>query len=208
MSLKWFMIAVLFALSALAGTGAAQKNEISGLIGRTYISNQPITGATFFNNKVNYGNGLTLEANYSRHLWGEGFTGISLEVPLVINRDEDLNTGENLIPGQYSSYFITPSARVNIFAENRFSPWVSFGAGFGHFGPSSTLLYGGPNPGKGGSLTGVLQTGFGLDVRFSEKFKARLAVRDLWAGIPNLNVDIGKSRQHNFFIGGGIVWSF
>jgi hypothetical protein len=54
----------------------------------------------------------------------------------------------------------------------------------------------------------VLQTGLGLDVRFSERFKARLAARDLWAGIPNLNVDIGKSRQHNVFVGGGIVWSF
>jgi len=209
MSLKRLLIAVLFCLNAFAGIGIAQeKNEISGLIGRTFISSQPITGATFFDNKVNYGNGLTVEANYSRHLWGEGFTGLSLEVPLVINQDEDLNTGQNLIPKDYSSYFITPSARLNVFAENAFSPWASFGGGLGHFGPSSTLLFGGANPGKGGSTTGVLQLGFGLDVKFTERFKARLAVRDLWAGVPNLNVDIGRTRQTNLFVGGGIVWSF
>lgn len=209
MPLKRSLIAGLVALNALVGTGnAQQKNEISGLLGRTFISKQPITGATFFDNTVNYGNGFTVEANYSRHLWGEGFTGISLEVPLIINHDEDLNTGQNLIPGDYSSLFITPSARVNVFAANAFSPWVSFGGGFGHFSPSSTLLFGGPNPGKGGSTTGVFQMGFGLDVKFTERLKARLAFRDLWAGVPNLNVDIGRTRQTNLFIGGGIVWSF
>ena len=209
MHLKRSLIAGLVALSALVGTGTAQqKNEISGLFGRTFISNQPITGATFFDNTVNYGRGLSVEANYSRHLWGEGFTGISLEVPLVLNHDEDLNTGQNLIPRDYSSLFITPSARVNVFAANAFSPWVSFGGGLGHFSPSSTLLFGGQNTGKGGSTTGVLQLGFGLDVKFTERLKARLAFRDLWAGVPNLNVDIGRTRQTNLFWGGGIVWSF
>jgi hypothetical protein len=209
MSLKRLLIAVLVALNAFVGTGSAQqKNEISGLIGKTFIHDSIIKGATFFDNSVNYGNGISVEANYSRHVWGEGFTGLSLEVPVVINRDEDLNTGQNLIPKEYSSFFVTPAARLNVFAENAISPWFSFGGGFGHFGPSSTLLFGGTNPGKGSSTTGVLQTGFGLDVKFTERLKARLAVRDLWAGVPNLNVDIGKTRQHNLFVGGGIVWSF
>jgi hypothetical protein len=26
--------------------------------------------------------------------------------------------------------------------------------------------------------------------------------------VPQLNVDTGKSRQHNLFVGGGVVWHF
>jgi hypothetical protein len=33
-------------------------------------------------------------------------------------------------------------------------------------------------------------------------------VRDFWSGVPQLNVDTGKSRQHNIFGGGGVVWHF
>jgi hypothetical protein len=36
----------------------------------------------------------------------------------------------------------------------------------------------------------------------------RLAARDFWSGVPQLNVDTGKSRQHNIFVAGGIVWHF
>jgi hypothetical protein len=32
--------------------------------------------------------------------------------------------------------------------------------------------------------------------------------RDFWSGVPQLNVDTGKSRQHNYFVAAGIVWRF
>ena len=88
------------------------------------------------------------------------------------------------------------------------SPWVSFGGGFGHFSQNGTLLYGGPNPG-GSSTSGVIQGGLGLDVRVLHRFSIRGQVRDFWSGTPNLPLaDTGKSRQHNYFVGGGVVWHF
>jgi hypothetical protein len=33
-------------------------------------------------------------------------------------------------------------------------------------------------------------------------------MRDFWSGTPNILVDTGKSRQHNYFVGGGVVWRF
>ena len=53
-----------------------------------------------------------------------------------------------------------------------------------------------------------MQFGFGLDVRVWKSFSIRGGVRDFWSGTPNLNVDTGKSRQHNYFVGGGVVWPF
>ncbi len=208
MALKRFAIAVLMALVTLATNGVAQKNELAGIIGRTFISNQGIKGATFFNNEVRFGNGLTFEANYGRRLLGGGFATLTFEVPAVFNLDEDLNAGINTIPESFRSYFVTPSARVNLFAGAAISPWVSVGGGFGHFSESDTLVFGGSNPGKTGTNSAVFQIGGGLDVKIFRSFTLRGEVRDFNSGVPQLNVDTGKSRQHNYFVGGGIVWLF
>jgi hypothetical protein len=151
---------------------------------------------------------LTFEIDYARRFVSTEIISLALEVPFVVNLDEDLHAAQNVIPKQYSSYFVTPAARLNVFPEQAVSPWVSFGGGFGHFGESSTLEFGGPNPGKTGTTTGALQAGFGLDVRIFHRFSLRGEARDFWSGVPQLNVNTGKSRQHNVFVGGGVVWHF
>jgi hypothetical protein len=97
---------------------------------------------------------------------------------------------------------------LNAFPDHAISPWVSFGSGFGHFAASSTLLFGGNNPGTTGTNTGVIQAGLGLDVKIFHRFSLRGEGRDFWSGVPQLNVNTGKSRQHNIFAGLGIVFHF
>ncbi|HTA50870.1 MAG TPA: hypothetical protein VK930_15570 [Verrucomicrobiae bacterium] len=211
MSGKQAVIAVLAVMmSILSGSAAAQdeKNELSGLIGRIFISDQGIIGATNFNPVVRSGKGLTFEVNYARRLFSTPVFAVSGEVPAVFNLDEDLNSGDNVVPKDYKQIFVTPSARLNLFPETAVSPWVSLGGGFAHFSENNTLLYGGPNPGSS-TTSGVLQGGFGLDVRVLHQFAIRLDVRDFWSGSPNLPLaDTGKTRQHNYFVGGGLVWHF
>jgi hypothetical protein len=211
MSGKQAVIAVLAVMmSILSGSAAAQdeKNELSGLIGRIFISDQGIIGATNFNPVVRSGKGLTFEVNYARRLFSTPVFAVSGEVPAVFNLDEDLNSGDNVVPKDYKQIFVTPSARLNLFPETAVSPWVSLGGGFAHFSENNTLLYGGPNPGSS-TTSGVLQGGFGLDVRVLHQFAIRLDVRDFWSGSPNLPLaDTGKTRQHNYFVGGGVVWHF
>ena len=208
MSLKHLIIGALVALCTFVTQATAQKNELSGILGRTFISNQGIQGAPSYDPELRFGNGLTFEVNYARRVVDAGLFSLALEVPFVVDPVEDLHAAQNLIPKQYSSFFVTPAARLNAFPDQAVSPWVSFGGGFGHFSESSTLEFGGPNPGKTGTTTGVLQAGLGLDVRLSGHFSLRGEGRDLWSGVPQLNVDTGKSRQHNIFAGGGIVWHF
>jgi hypothetical protein len=73
---------VLAALIAFVAQVTAQKNELSGLIGRTFISDQGIKGATFYNNNIHFGNGLSFEVDYARHVLGAdyGFTRVFLEI--------------------------------------------------------------------------------------------------------------------------------
>jgi hypothetical protein len=204
MSLKHLSLSVLLAACTLVPHASAQKNELSGLLGRTFISDQGIIGGTFFDNNVHFGNGLTFEANYARRVLGAGITSISVEVPFVFNWDQELRSDAVEIPKSLKMYFLTPSARLNIFSESAVSPWVSFGGGFGHFSGGSTLS-GVPTD---STTTGALQAGVGLDVRVFHSFSVRGEARDFWSGVPQLNVDTGKSRQHNYFVAAGIVWRF
>ena len=208
MSLKHLTIGALVAVCTFVAQAAAQKNELTGILGRTFISNQGIPGAPSYDPELRFGNGLTFEVNYARRVVDAGLFSLALEVPFVVDPVEDLHAAQNLIPKQYSSFFVTPAARLNAFPDQAVSPWVSFGGGFGHFSESSTLEFGGPNPGKTGTTTGVLQGGLGLDVRIFGHFSLRAEGRDFWSGVPQLNVNTGKSRQHNIFAGGGIVWHF
>jgi hypothetical protein len=215
MSLKYLTIGTMVAICTFVAQGAAQneqgadqKSELSGSLGRTFIADQGIQGAPAYDPNLRFGKGLTFEINYARRFMGTDIWSLAAEVPFVVNLDEDLHAAENLIPENFSSYFVTPAARVNLFPLTAVSPWVSFGGGFGHFSEGSKLEFGGVNPGKTGTTTGVLQAGVGLDVKLSRRFTVRGEARDFWSGVPQLNVPTGKSRQHNIFVGGGIVWHF
>jgi len=202
-----FLAATFSILVGLAGA-QDEKNELTGILGRTFISDQGIAGATFFNPVVQSGKGLTFEVNYARRLYGTQVFAISAEVPAVFNLDEDLNAGANVVPQDYQQIFVTPSARFNLFPQTAVSPWLSFGGGVGHFSENSTLIDGGANPG-GSSTSGVIQGGIGLDVKLWRRFSIRGEVRDFWSGTPDLPLaTTGHTRQHNFFLGGGFVWTF
>jgi len=200
-------MAALVTVAILTSSAFAQNNELTAAIGRTFISNQGVKGSNLFNNDVHFGKGLSFEVNYGRHIWGEGFTRLTFEVPVVINTDEDLNFAANSVPSSYQQYFVTPSLRANIFAMTAVSPWISAGGGFGHFRPASQLEFGGPSGAKS-NTTGVMQIGIGLDVKLKGRFSLRGEARDFWSGAPDILVDTGKSRQHNYLVGGGVVWHF
>jgi hypothetical protein len=207
MSAKRLLMMALMAVTTLTASALAQKNELTGIIGRTFVSDQGVLNTNLFDNNLHFGEGLSFEVNYGRHLMGNGFARLTFEVPAVISPDQDVHFAANLVPSSYTTYFVTPSLRGNVFAGNAVSPWVSFGGGIGHFGVADHLEFGGTNPGKS-SFTGIFQMGFGLDVRVTHSFSVRGQVRDFWSGTPDLNIDNGKSRQHNFFVGGGVIWRF
>jgi hypothetical protein len=200
-------VVTILAVSAVAQD---EKNELTGMIGRIFISDQGLKGpnAPAVNPFVRSGKGLTFEINYSRRLFVTPIFAISGEIPAAFNFDEDLNSGGDVVPPSYKAYFITPAARVNLFPTTAVSPWVSFGAGFAHFSEDKTLIFSGTNPGQS-KTSAAIEGGLGLDVKVWHRFSIRGQVRDFWSGEPDFPLaNTGKTRQHNFFVGGGVIWRF
>ncbi len=205
-------IAVLCVVT-LAGSLTAQdeKNEIGGAIGRIFISDQGIQNANYLDPTIHSGKGLSFEGEYARRILITPIFSVSGEVPVLFNLDEDLNAGSYgnaVVPSDYQQIFVTPAVRLNLFPTTAFSPWVSFGGGFSHFSENNNLDYGGTNPGKA-TNGGVIQGGFGLDVKFWQRLFVRGEVRDFWSPEPDFPLaPTGHSRQHNYFVGGGLFWRF
>jgi hypothetical protein len=204
----------MLAMVPIAGAqefGVLGKNEIAGTVGHTFISDQTVPNAGVANAVVRHGKGISFDVSYARILRSADWADFALELPVVFNPDEDLHYPTNEVPEHYSSFFVTPAARVRFFPNLGLSPWFSFGGGFGHFGASSNLLFFGSNTGNRSETTGVLQGGIGLDAhipKVTDKFRLRFEARDDWSGVPPLNVDTGKTRQHNYYLGGGLVVRF
>ena len=203
MALRRVGILVLLTATIFAANAVAQSNEVAGIVGRTFISDQSVSGSA---SKIHFGNGLSYEANFSHRLLDLTVASISVEVPFVVTPTEKLQFNVNVVPKSFAAYYLTPAARVNLFPTTAFSPWVSVGGGFAHYSPSSTLEFGGANPSKS-NTTGVFQVGVGLDVRVFGPFKIRGEFRDFHSGQPSINLNT-NDRRSNFFAGGGVVLSF
>jgi len=213
MPVKQAVIAVLMMIVSVLATSAAaqdEKNELTGMLGRIFISDQGIHGpdAPAWNPYVRSGKGLTFEINYARILKANPIFSVAGEIPAAFNLDEDLGSGGDVVPKDYKQIFVTPAVRVNLFPFTKVSPWASFGGGFGYFSENKNLNYSGTNPG-GSSTSGVIQAGLGLDVGIWRRLSIRGEVRDFWTGTPDLPLaDTGKTRQHNYFVSGGAMWRF
>ena len=210
MSRKQLCLAILLSLIAMSTFSRAQdeQNQVAALIGRTFVSDQGLQCGGCPNPFIHTGKGLTLEGNFSRYLLYRQLFAVSGEVPVVWAFQQKLNAGENVVPESYKDLFITPAARVNLFPGTAISPWVSIGGGYGHISQSSSLVFGGSNPGKSSNM-GVLEGGFGLDVRVWRKYSVRGQVRDFWGNTPNYPLaTTDKTRQHNYFVGVGVIYHF
>jgi opacity protein-like surface antigen len=205
------VLVYLFATMLMASAvGQDEKNEIGGIFGHTFISDQGIKAA-IPDPTIHSGKGWSFNVEYSRRFLVTPLFSVSGEVSAMFNPDEDLNAGGYLfavVPENYKQFFVTPAARLNLFPTTNISPWVSLGVGFGHFSQDSTLDFGGTNPGKS-TTSAVIQGGVGLDVRITRRIYIRGEARDFWSGAPDFPLaPTGHSRQHNYFVGVGAFWRF
>jgi hypothetical protein len=205
MSAKWLAILVAFVGVVISST-FAQVNEISVTVGRTFVSTQSLRTFTT-NPNIHFGNEESFDVNYSRLLKSHSIFGLYGEVPVAIYPRMDLN-GEHGIPKDIGALFITPSARLNFFSGQGLTPWLSAGGGYGRFRESSSLLFYGKNPGPTGTNTGVIQFGAGLDMWPWHRWGFRLEARDFYSGKPALNLTTTNSRQHNYYVGVGVIRRF
>jgi len=193
--------------SALAqdSSNLAEVNELSLTAGRTFVSTQtvPSTGLP-----IHFGNEETVAFNYGRLLKSHKIFGLYAELPVAMYFRMDLNYHLGTTPEDIGALFATPSVRLNFFSGQGVTPWVSVGGGYGRFREAPLTLYEKPNLGPTGTNTGVVQFGAGLDVWIWHRWGARFEARDFYSGVPDLNVDTGRSRQHNYYVGVGVAHRF
>jgi hypothetical protein len=199
----------------LASSVLAQVNELSVTAGRTFVSTQTVLDSGLsFNPRLHFGNEESIAFNYSRLLKTVRTFGIRAELPVAIYPRMDLNTAYHGIPADLGALFVTPSVRVNFFSRESVTPWLSAGGGYGRFRYAPSLNFYGTNQGPGGSNTGVVQFGAGLDAWIWQRWGARLEARDFYSGEPDLNglasahITTGRSRQHNYYVGVGVMYRF
>jgi hypothetical protein len=204
MSAKRLAVLVVPVL-VLVSSALAQVNELSITAGRAFVSTQTVQSTSL---PIHFGNEEMVEFNYGRLLKSYKIFGLYAELPVAIYPRMDLNYRENQIPKDIGALFVTPSVRLNIFSGQGVTPWVSAGGGYGRFRESSSLNFYGTNPGATGTNTGVIQFGAGLDVWVWQRWGARVEARDFYSGVPDYDVDTGRSRQHNYYVGVGVVHRF
>ncbi|HKM47014.1 MAG TPA: hypothetical protein VJX69_05480 [Terriglobales bacterium] len=199
-----FVVPVLF----LVSSARAQINELSITAGRAFVSTQTIVNSTAFDRDIHFGNEEMIEFNYGRLLMTHRVFGLFAELPVAIYPRMDVHSFQGQTPKDIGALFVTPSVRLNFFSGDSVTPWVSAGGGYGRFRQAPVLTYDVPNPGPTGTNTGVVQFGAGLDVWVWHRWGARVEARDFYSGAPAMNVDTGRSRQHNYYVGLGVVHRF
>jgi hypothetical protein len=203
------LLSVVAPLVFIVSSACAQVNEVSVTVGRSFVSSQTILNSGLsFNPSVHFANEESVAFNYARLVKSWKVFGFNAELPVAIYPRMDLNTQFNGVPKDIGALFLTPSIRMNIFSGDSVTPWVSVGGGYGRFREAPVLNFFGKNPGPTSSNTGVLQMGAGLDVWIWHSWGLRTEARDFYSGVPALNVDTGRSRQHNYYVGVGVTHRF
>ena len=193
-----------------SGAAAQEKNELSVLLGRTFIRDQGVKDVPPSDSILHFGNRLTYQLNYGRRLLDVGIAKLTLEVPVVANFNQDARIPVNLIPKSYGAFFITPSIRANLFPSALFSPWVSVGGGVGRASMRARPLnLAGANPRSDRHDDRRVPGRHWTRSQNLEEFQpARRSEGFLFRSTAITNVDTGRSRQHNYFVGAGVVWHF
>ena len=199
------VLVLVYSALAQDSSNLAEVNELSLTAGRTFVSTQtvPSTGLP-----IHFGNEETVAFNYGRLLKSHKIFGLYAELPVAMYFRMDLNYHLGTTPKDVGALFATPSVRLNFFSGQGVTPWVSVGGGYGRFREAPLTLYEKPNLGPTGTNTGVVQFGAGLDVWVWHRWGARFEARDFYSGVPDLNVDTGRSRQHNYYVGVGVAHRF
>lgn len=190
-------------LFVFAPAAFAQEHEVAVLVGRLNPSDrgldslQPIKAA--FDGAVSY------EVNYANRMVDGELASLHWEITIAGAPSAGVKSTNLLLPKNYSSLFFTPGLKLKLFPGGGISPYIVGGAGVGRFTQSSTTLGGAPNTGDRANTTWAFNFGGGADFNLFRSFAVRGEVRDFVTGNPRFRSPFLENKQHNIFVGGGIV---
>jgi opacity protein-like surface antigen len=207
-SKKFCFLALLLMVFAFAPTVFAQKNELALLIGRMKPSDRSLSLNPAPAIDATFDGALTYQINYANRVANGEVLSLHLELAVTGIPRTGVRSDNFLLPRTYSTLIFTPGLKLKMFPGGGFSPYVVGGAGLGRFSLSDTNIGGGAVPGDGSNTSFVFTYGGGVDLNILGPLSVRGEVRDYLAGTPNFGALTLNERQHNLFIGAGIVLRF
>jgi opacity protein-like surface antigen len=193
----------LLSLMAFAPAVFAQEHEVALLIGRLKPSDrgldavQPIQAA--FDGAVSY------QINYANRMLNGELASLHWELMIAGAPNTGVRSTDLLLPKNYSSLFFMPGLKLKILPGGGFSPYVVGGAGVARFKQSDTTVSGSQNTGDRANTTYGFNFGGGVDLNVLGPVSVRGEVRDYVTGNPSFSRPFLTDKQHNIFVGGGIV---
>ncbi len=196
---------------ALAGSAAAQKNELALTIGGHF----PIDTTS----GLSIGHAFMVEGSYARRIAHVPLLGVYAELPVVGSFNSGLSgaaltlNGSQLVKN-YSSLFVTPGLQVKIAPSFPVTPFLAAGAGVAHFRSASLLADNTPTT-QQTSNRGAVDLGGGLDFKVLPIVGFRVEVRDIFTTTPKLSALTAvesllglPTHQHNVLAGFGLTARF
>jgi opacity protein-like surface antigen len=212
---KTFGSGILFAVvtvaAAVGQSGSSEsKNEFGFTIGGELVPDNSTQGSPSV--QINIGSSVAFQLHYARRLVAGKRASIFFEVPASAAPSHTLTSPNVATPVSLATFFVTPSFRLSLKPGSRFSPWLSFGGGYGLYEGSENLGNGVANPDRFTS-TGALQWGAGADVQTGLKIffpiSLRGEIRDFYTlDTLDFNTPVTNNSQHNVVVGGGFFWRF
>jgi opacity protein-like surface antigen len=207
-SKKFCFPVLLLMFFAFAPAVFAQQNELALLIGRMKPSDRSLSLNPAPAIDATFDGALTYQINYANRVVNGEVASLHLELAVTGVPRTGVRSDNFLLPRTYSTLIFTPGLKLKAFPGGGFSPYVVAGAGVGRFSLSDTNIAGGPVPGDGSNTSFVFTYGGGVDLNILGPLSVRGEVRDYLAGTPNFGALTLNERQHNLFIGAGIVLRF
>lgn len=201
---SWNAITVLAILLLSASAALAQKNELGILVGRLEPTDRGLTALAPIDAALS--GSVAYQFNYSRRLLDGQIASLHWEMVIAGAPQSGVKSTSLLLPKNYSSLFFTPGLKLKLFPGGGISPYVVGGAGLSRYKENETRLDGQPNTGDRQNTTWGFNYGAGIDFSLIGPVALRGEVRDFLTGNPEFNVPFLENKQHNVFVGVGIVF--
>ena len=153
------------------------------------------------------GKAAAIEGNIGVRFFHVPFVGLYAELPVMGTLDTKITSSSALLnTGTYSALFIAPGLRAKLAPGFPVSPYLALGGGWARFHKSAQLA--GSTGSKQDTTSGVFDMAAGLDFKFAPYLGGRFEVRDFYSGSLFPTITDLAQRQHNLFVGAGLVVRF
>ena len=181
----------------------AQEHELALLVGRLKASDRTLdsVGQVI----AAFDGAATYQINYANRMVNGELASLHWELAIAGAPRTGVKSSNVLLPRTYSTLIFTPGLKLKVFPGGGFSPYLVGGGGLGRFSQSGTNINGSPNTGDRSNTSFVFNFGGGVDLNVLGPISVRGEVRDFMTGTPSFSTPFLNDRQHNLYVGVGIV---